>query len=263
MGNEVREIVHEAGGDEADLGELFNESFRDFGKDIGPYILAGMGQFAVIVPVTMLMVMVVYIGGMVGMMGGWIAGMVAMVGLASLLGDFGAFLGAILMMFLPILGFFVVFLPVMPVMVAIMAPINASLTRAVAAHQRGEKEMTLASSFDTAFQDAPRVVMTGMMLGLLTMVGLLFCYVGALAVPVLFGFVNTLVILHNRGPIEAMRIQLAHLREHSHIHLMIGLVQMAMGMAAGFIPVIGPMFMLDVQVRAHRKMFGDGPEPVL
>jgi hypothetical protein len=255
-------MVYEAGGADADLSELIQEGIQDFSKDIGPYLLAGMGQFLVVVPVSFAAGLVAYFGSMLGMMGGWIVGLVLGLLLASL-GDVGAFLGALVMVGLPFLGLFAVLLPILPVMVAILAPVNASLVRAVAAHQRGEKELSLGSAFETLTEDVGRVIVTALVLTGFTMVGLLFCYVGALLVPILFGFVSTLVALHRCGPIEAFRLQIAHLRKHGNTHLMLGVGQIAFSMVAGFVPVIGPLFLVDMQVRAHRKMFGDGPTPVV
>jgi len=260
--SEAGEIVHELGGVDADLGGLINDSVRQFSKDIGPYILAGMGQFAVVVPVSMIAGMVAYFGVVVGMMGGWVVGIIAMALLAQL-GDLGAALGAVVMVASPFIGMALVLLPILPVVAAIVAPVQASLMRAIAAHQRGEQELSVSSPFDTATQDLARVVITSILLTGLTLVGLLFCYVGALAVPILFGFVHTLVVLHRRSPMEAFAIQFRHLLAHGNQHLMLGVLQIALGMIAGFVPVIGPMFMADMQVRAHRKLFGDGPEPVV
>lgn len=259
---EVREMVYEAGGVDADISELIQEGIEAFSKDIGPYILAGMGQFLVVVPVTIFTVLAAYLGSFLGMMGGWVLGLVVAVILASL-GDVGAFLGALVMVFLPFIGMFAVLLPIIPISVAILAPVNASLTRAVAAHQRGEKELHIGSAFETITQDLLRVIPTALALTALGLVGLLFCYVGALVVPILFGFVGTLVALHRCGPLEAFRLQITHLRKHGNAHLVIGVAQIAFSMVAGFVPVIGPMFLIDMQVRAHRKMFGDDATPVV
>jgi hypothetical protein len=103
----------------------------------------------------------------------------------------------------------------------------------------------------------------GMALTAITMVALCMCYIPALLVPLVFGFVNTLVVLHRRGPLQAFIQNFQHMKGHSASHLIMGALQMALGMLAGMLPVIGPMFALDMHVRAHRKMFGDGSEPVI
>jgi hypothetical protein len=36
-----------------------------------------------------------------------------------------------------------------------------------------------------------------------------------------------------------------------------------LGMVASYVPVLGPIFLSALHVRAYREMFGDGEEPVL
>jgi len=45
--------------------------------------------------------------------------------------------------------------------------------------------------------------------------------------------------------------------------VMYGLLTVAGGMVAGYVPVVGAMFMVAFHVRAYRYLFGDGPDAVV
>ena len=252
----------ESGGTFPDIGELFNETIAEFSDDMVPYVMAGVAQFVVVLPLVLFGIFGMYIGMFVGM--GVIMAISAIIG--GLLMEVNEALGALVMLVgqlgsmlvIPVAIFVMVGL-----MVGVMSPLNASLVRAAAAHQRGEKTLDFAGAFSTITQDIPRVLMAGLALAFLGMIGAMFCYLPALLVLLVFGFVSSLVALHRQRPGDAFRTALATFRANQNWHLMFGLVYIALTMAASNIPVLGSAFLLAFHTRAHRKVFGDDEEPAL
>lgn len=250
------------GGVLPDLGALLNETMSEFMDHIGPYALAGLGLYVVVVPVTMILFF-----GMYFLMFGGVFG-VAIVGgiLSVIVGDAaGEGAGALVALASQLVGMgvmFLAFVAVIAAVVGIFAPLSASLTRAVAAHQRGEKTLDFSAAFSTLMQDLPRVIGVGVIIGGLTMLGIFMCYAPALLVAVFLGFASSLVYLHRARPGEAIRNAFGHARSHLQWHGTFALVVVALSFVAGNVPVLGPMFIIAMQVRAYRQLFGDGPEPV-
>lgn len=253
----------EAGGRMPDVSKLLSETMEEFKDNFAPYLLAGLGQMVVALPVILVTIFVGYFvvfGGMMGLsFGGILVGAAIGEAVSQDIGGIVALLAQLAAVTVP----FALFFGVLGLGLALLAPLNASLLRAVAAHQRGEKTLDFGSTFSTATQDLVRVIGIGLVMSMLVMVGLMMCYLPAMAVPLLFGFATPLVALHRRAPIEATRTALGHVLAHPQPHLMLGLITLVMTMFAGYLPVIGPMFVLAFHIRAHRQIFGDGAEPVL
>lgn len=251
------------GGSLPDVGKLLAETFADFGDNIGPYLLAGLGHFVVLVPVVIVMVLVTYgvvFGGMLGTMavGGALSGL-----LAEVAGDELAGLGVSLTMVLSLLVTLALMVGMVALAGALLAPLNASLVRAIARHQRGEEALSFGSAFTHATDDLVATVLVavatiGISLALLSM-----CYLPVLAVPVLLPFAGTLVALHRRGAVDGLRTAFRHSTGNLSWYLMFGLLTFVGGMVAGYVPVLGSVFMTAFHVRAYRHVFGDGPEPVI
>jgi hypothetical protein len=175
-------------------------------------------------------------------------------------------LGTLVALLAQLLSFVVAFggfMLVIGAMMALLAPLNASLVRAVAEQQRGGKELELTSVFSTLTQDVMRVVSAASLVTLLGVLGAMACYLPSLLVLFAFGFVGSLVALHRLPPLEAMRANLAHARAHLQWHVMFGLLYMVVLMVGSYIPILGSMFVVAFHVRAYRTMFGDGEAPVL
>jgi hypothetical protein len=147
--------------------------------------------------------------------------------------------------------------------IAPLMPTWASLTRAIAAHQRGEKELDFSASFSTATQDIGQVIVAGLIIGAGFAIGTMPFLLLLPLLPVFLGFTLTFVALHRRSGIEAARLNLRHVLANPGPHLTFGLLFFVMVMFSGYIPILGPMFVASFHVRAHRTLYGDGEEPVI
>jgi len=253
----------EPGGEFPDINSLFNETLAEFQDNMNVYVLAGVGQLIVIMPVVLIGVFALYAGMAVGMGGVMFLG-VAVGGLLMEYVSEG--LGVVVMMltqFLAILVPIAVLLLFVQGIAAIIAPFNASLIRAVARHQRGEKELDLAGVFSSIGQDVPKVIAIGMMLSSMSMMGLCMCYLPALAVPVVFGFATSLVAIHRMSAFQGVKTAWSHFMAHLPWHATFGAIYVGLSMVAAYVPVLGPAFLLALHTRAYRKVFGDGETAVL
>jgi len=257
----VRQPVE--GGEEPDVGAVLNETLAEMTDDLGPYVLASLGHTVVVVPVAIAAVFIGYIFVVVVIMGGSIGAGLATALMAELLGDAAGgltMLGSQLLLFAALFACMAAF---GAAIAAVTAPLNASLIRAVAAHQRGEATLSFGSAFGTATQDVGKVVLTAILYGGLAVVLLMMCYLPVLLLPLVFGFVSSMVALHRLGPLGAFSTSVAHFRKHPSFHLIFGAVNIGLGMVAAYVPVLGPAFLTALHVRAYREMFGDGDELVM
>ena len=138
-----------------------------------------------------------------------------------------------------------------------MAPINASLLRAVAKQQRGEEQLTIGSCFTTATQDLVPVLGVTLAISVLGSLLSLFCILPGLLVPLFFGFATSLVALHQARASDAMKIAAAHARGHLGWHAMYMVLHWVFTMLANNIPVLGPTFIAAFHVQATKALFGD------
>ncbi len=250
--------THEPGGSLPPIGALFSETFDDLIKNIGPYVLAAVGFFVVVMPVGMVAGMIGMVGMYVVLFGGIIgsaalgqaAGDSDVGGLITAVGSLGSFGLA-----------FVAFAFFIAVSSAVGAPFGASLNRAIAAHQRGEGTLAFNSAFSTATQDIGSSLVVAALVAFAGLLGMLFCYVGALVPAVLFSFAPTMVALHRQGALAAFSRCARHAMANPGEHVVWALVYLGSAMVSAYIPVIGTAFLLALNVRAYRKVFGDGPEP--
>src|SRR5687768_2800127 len=97
------------GGELPDVGKILTETFSEFGENIGPYAMAGLGHFLVMMPIIFVTIMVGYLvlfGGMIGTMAiGSVLSVMISETLGSGLGDIGILLTSILSVVVPILMF--------------------------------------------------------------------------------------------------------------------------------------------------------------
>lgn len=256
--------VREAGGGLPSLGALYGETFQDLTQNIQGYLMVGLALIAVVMPVSFLVGFV----GVFVMYAAMGAGIVASVAGGGAIGDatgdrdLGGLVAGVGSIGAIIVGF-LVFFALIAVMSALFAPLSASLYRAVAAHQRGETPLTFGGAFSTVKQD---IVPTAMVLLLVTgasFLGVMFCYVGVFVPMVLFSFAFMMVALHRKGALEALRISARHAMARPSEHLVYVLAVFGTSLVAAYIPLLGPMFLIALNVRAYRKMFGDGAEPML
>lgn len=261
----MAEVVREPlpGGALPDIGTLLSDTMADMTEDLGPYLLAGLGVMVISMPIVLGFIFFLYLGMFIVLFAMMGAGMAITVAMSEMLGDtFGA-IGALLTQLGSFAGLFAFIMVAVALLSMILAPFNASVTRAIALYQRGGAKPEFNAAFNTASKDIPKVIGIAALTGLLSAVLLMFCYVPALAVPVVFGFAAGFAALHGAGPRDAMKLSIAHFRQHPGWHVQFGLIYTLLFMVASYVPVLGPMFMTALWVRTYRELFGDGDEVVL
>ncbi len=253
----------EPGGEFPAIGDLLTETMEEFQDNMAKYVLAGVGQFLVIMPVVFVGIFVLYFGIAIGMGVVMVCGAIIGGLLAEYVNEGLGFLVLMLTQLGSILVPILFLVAFIGGLAALLAPFNASLVRAVAGHQRGELELDFPAVFATVGKDLPKVIGAGILLGMMSTVGLMMCYFPALAVPIVFGFVAPLVALHRLGAIDGVKTALAHFMAHSSWVGTLGVVYLGLSMVAAYVPILGPAFILAFHVRAYRKVFGDGETAVL
>lgn len=252
----------EPGGVLPELGSLFSETLSEFMDHIGPYLLAGLGFQLVAVPLTVLVVIGIYMLAMGGTLAAMLVGMILTV-FAALISEA---LGVLVMGMSTVLSYVVLLGVVVIVLVlagGILAPMQASLIRAVAAHQRGEQPLDFTASFSTITRDPLPVVTASLLVTLLTLLGLVMCYVPGLVMVALFAFVTHMVALHRTGALESLQLAAAHARAYPGFYVPYMLVYFVLSMVVSYVPIAGPMFAMALHVRAYRRIFGDQEALVL
>lgn len=205
---------------------------------------------------------------MFGMYGVGMLGTVALAALlGAFLGDVGAALGtmvgvlvtSVLSIVAPLLAFFLLIsLATLP-----LAPIQASLWRAVAAHQRGDTTLAVDHTLGTVAERPVASMVVTFLCTLLYLLGLSFCGVGVLVTNFLFGSAPLLVALGGLGPIEALRTSARAALAQPNWHAMWTALGMGLRLASRYVPVLGTAAVMAVEVRVHRERFGDRPAPPL
>lgn len=246
-------VAREDGGALPDVGTLLSATIAEFSDNIGPYALAGLGHFLVLMPVTFVGIIVGYIAMLFAMLGGMTGSAMVGVGVGGDAGDALAGIGSLASMALSFLALFAV----IAAMMAILAPVSASLHRAVAAHQRGEKVLELGSAFGTLTQDIVPVLIVAILYGATIAIGLMLCYLPGLIAMIVFGFAPLLVYIGRKSPVAALSLSASHFMEHMSFYLPFGGLYIVIMMVAGYVPIIGPMFGMALHVRAYREIFGD------
>lgn len=254
------------GGKPPDPGKILSTSFAEFGDNLAPYAILGAIQMAILFPLIFIGIFAAYLVSGIAFVGVYAVGMVISIGLAAMLPeDLGAAVAAIGMLLTLVVSLLAMFIGLFGVLMVItlpVAPLQAAMSRAIAAHQRGEGPPEPAKVFATITQDLVPVLALAVLMSLAVLVGLLFLGVGALVPAYLFAFAPTLVAVHRMGAIQALRASARHAIADPSWHLIWTLLNWGLGIAASNIPVLGPAFMMAFHVRGHRELFGDGPAPV-
>ncbi|MCB9677737.1 MAG: hypothetical protein H6737_21705 [Alphaproteobacteria bacterium] len=238
--------------------QLFKETFDSFTKDdLGPYLLAGLGQFAVVVPVVLVLIFVLYFGMFAWIFGGFFAfAFVAAFGVELLGEDLGVMLGFVGMMLWYAAGF-AGLLGISAAIGAGMAPMQASLSRRIAAYQREKKTLDFSAAFSDVGQDVVPVMIVALVVGMLVAVGAMFMYLPGLIAYALFGHAALLVALNRYSAFDALKTSAKSVMAHGSYYGMFWVLYFACAMVAAYIPIVGPMFLVAVHIRAHRHIFGD------
>ncbi len=251
-----------AGGHLAPLGTLFNETFEDLTGNLADYALAGLGLWIVVVPVSFVLSMAAVLGMYLVMMVGVVASIAGGVAAGEAAGDpdLGALIGGVGTLGSIGIAFLLMF-GVIGMVSMCLAPFSASLMRGVAAHQRGEGKLEFKSVFSSIRQDMGSVCFILACTTIASMIGVCFCYVGALVPAVLFGFAPAMVAIHRAGAIDALRRCARGAMANPMQHLIFAAANLGVSLVAAYIPVIGMMFVMALQVRAYRSLYGDGAAP--
>lgn len=251
------------GGEVPDPMEIFQETFKEFSDDMMPYLLAGLGQMAVLFPLMFLLFIVLYFAIFGTVFGGMIVGVFAAVAAAETLGEEAV--GPVIL--LTYLGMFVVLFVLIfglsAMLGALIAPLNASLMRRVAQHQRGERTLDFAATFSDAKENLVPTMLVTVLTSILVMAGIFLCYIPGIIAAFMLMYAGSLVYLHRESPVSAVTTSAQHFMANLSFHGLYSLLYFAAAMVASYVPILGPMFLLALHVRAHRTIFGDGEIAVL
>lgn len=145
----------------------------------------------------------------------------------------------------------------------LLSGVGASYTRALAAAQRGEAEITLSASFSTFWHRLPTIALSSVVLTVTSLL-LLGSVVGApllLAIRVLISPGLTMVILHDVGLTTALerttRAVSADPRRHVGCHLLAAML----GTLLVAVPLVGGVWMVAFDLHLFRLLHGDPPRP--
>ena len=154
--------------------------------------------------------------------------------------------------------FYVVTLPTL--VLAVVPLMNASLLRALEAQRLGDQPLGLGALFSTFRQDAMPIIVFSFVSQMLTLIGMLFCYVPGFIVLAATLLGLPLIVFEGARPIEALQRGFGHLRDHALWHLVVWLVLWVCMSAAQF-TIIGVIFvypvMMAFQLYAYREAFHD------
>lgn len=249
------------GGELPEIGRLLQETVTDLQDHFGDYLVAGAIHFVVVVTVVLVGAVVGYLGGFVGMFGLILGAAGVMVWAEQALGTDTAGLLAIPLQLTALALFFLGVAVFAGAFGAILAPMTASMYRAIAAHQRGEGRLEPGAAFSSLGERWTGAVTAGVATATLFVFGSVFCYVPALLVPVVFGFAVPLAALHPIGGLRAMAVSARFTAARAPWAVPFGLLLLVGWMVGGNVPVLGPAFVMALHVRAHRYVFGDGEAP--
>jgi hypothetical protein len=243
-----------AGGSLPDLSRAFNDTLQSFTRDLGPYALAGVGLMVIVIPISMVLVFVIY-GGIALVAFGSMAAQASHGGGGSGPDDLlalGIGLGSVGFYFLAILG-----------MTVALAPFSASLMRAIAWHQRGERPLGFDSVFSSFSRDLGSTIGVSFLAAMLGMVGVTLCFFPALIVGCFLVHAFPLVALHRLPAWRSIKLSAGYVNDALGWHAKYFGVVLLMNMIAGYIPIVGPVFAYAYMVRVYRELMGDGERPAL
>jgi hypothetical protein len=247
------------GGALPDIGATISETLNEFTENIGAYALAGLSMALIMIPAVLAMLFGVYMLLASVILGGAAGASGFMAILPSEMAGIGGLLGVLLAIAIAVVGMTVV----MGMFSAVIAPLNASLLRSIAAHQRGEGPLEFSAPFRAMGENLGSVILGTTLLTLLGAGLAMMCYLPALLPMIFLSFAAPLIALHNRSAMGGIGMAFRHAKNHLGWHLKYGFTHLLVLMVSSQIPVVGYMFAIAFQVRMYRKVFGDGQEPVL
>lgn len=141
------------------------------------------------------------------------------------------------------------------VLTIVSSPFAGSMLRSMDAHLAGESEATFQGVFDTALQQPVKDIAANVLLMVLVLIGLPFCYVGAL-IPAFFLMWMTMASELDGLPLgQAIGRSLRAVRERPGWCLGVYALGVVFAMLAGYVPVLGQVAMVMFMMRAYRVIF--------
>lgn len=227
--------------------DLASRTWTEIQQDFGSFLLPGLipvigAQFA-----GFAMIFAIYGGMGLGALPGILVDdeLVALAG--SMVGLFGGTFGS------------------MGLLLLVMAPIQASMYRAVWKYLETGEKMGIGSPFSTYTQDIGRVLAYQLIVFAASFVGALMCYVPALIAGAALMFAGPAIYIHRLGIGEAIGLSVRHLMKHPGWHLGFFGISFLMSIGASFVPIIGMMLLTTAYplfvLLAYRHVFGTGDAP--
>ncbi|MBN2799699.1 MAG: hypothetical protein JXX28_11180 [Deltaproteobacteria bacterium] len=221
--------------------DLLMDTFADLRDNLVEYLLAALGMLLVMIPA----MLVLY--GLMAL--GVVPGLLAQDEVMLVLGVYA--------------GIFVA----LPVFALILLFPSVSLSRAAWHHVAEEEPLGISSPFSRLFEDVGSVLLLKLLLGVLTVVGLMMCYLPALLVAIATVFALPALIAHRLSPVAALKLSLEHTQRNLTWHLGFWGLGFVVTLVAGYIPIVGGLLgMVFYQVyvmKGYKAVFGAGPEPVI
>lgn len=227
--------------------DLAKKVWEEVQKDFAGFLMAGLVPFIGSVMAGFGMVIVIYGGMFIGMVPGMLIGDEAITALGSMAGLFGSIFFAMMLL------------------MAVIAPLTASLHRAVWNYlEKGEK-LTISSSFSTVTQDLGRVIAFQLLVICATMIGAMMCYLPALIVGAALMFAGPAIYIHRLGIGEAVSLSIRHTQRNPGWHIGFFGISFLITIVLSYIPILGGLMLMTVHpmfvLLAYREVFGAGERP--
>lgn len=224
-------------------GQICSAVFDDVQKHFVGYLVSALGVTVVLMPLTLVSVAGMYAVMFAGMAPGIAANdedlMVA-----------GAFGGVGVGMVLLIGG-----------MTLVLGPLLASLHRALWRRLNEGTDLTFGAAFSTIGENVVSVVVVNLLVGGLTAVGAMMCYLPGLILGFALSMAVPLVAIHGMGPLDAIAASIRHTRDHLMWYLPIWGVTVLLYFGLSNVPFIGTIaFPICgmIQLHALRAAFPNG-----
>ncbi|MEZ4240120.1 MAG: hypothetical protein R3F59_29010 [Myxococcota bacterium] len=229
------------------VADLVSKTASTVMEDFVPFLVAGLPFLGV--------VFVAVFAALFGIYGTMFAGI--LVGQAvggDELAGIGAIVGALGSTFV-----------VLTAILAVAAPMQASVMRAVWNQLETGEKLTISAGFSTITQDLGKVIGFNLLLFFGVMVGSLFCYLPGLAVAAALVFALPAIVVHRQSVGSAISLSVAHLQAHPGWHLGFFGLSMVLAMVLSYIPFIGYALVATIHplftLLAYREIFGTGEYP--
>lgn len=222
---------------------LFSATINDVMANFVGYLVAGLGLMLVTIVLTFVGIGLVY-----GLMFGGLA-----VGIA-LDDEAVASIGAIV-------GMFAGTFALIGLVSVVTGPMTASIYRAVWGNLTRQEPLTFGAPFSTAFTGLAGVLGVTVLTFTIVMFGALFCYLPGLVASLFLHMALPAVVVHGRGPVEAVAWSASHVRENLTWHLGAWGLGMVIMLVGSYIPLIGVAIAVPVYaaytLRVYRAVAGD------